>query len=246
MASHLEHLKLSSEAHWTGEVVTSHMELLKLSSEGVDCTRPILSPPPQLSMKTVASCPRSVECQVSRKRCSSSSSGLDEHGGSSWSNKRLRLDAEAAIPSGNSPPSLKDENRTGHGMEFDQHLRNGTPVLTMHGVSDLSSIPEETEPSQQPSSPSVSLDPCIEASVGDEKEKAPPPLLLSLNLRPTLSSAFLSPSPMPPPPPPLSLPPLNSDAGVSTFPRSVWVAPELQGISGQTRSPLPISIVKEM
>lgn len=208
MVSHLEHLKLSPDHRWDSHALPTPGETKRRS----------------LNMKTVASCPNSIECQMSRKRGYGQCEGHVEYG--SWSSKRMRLDPVTGIL----PISAKRGNRTNCGMELDPHQHNSTAVLaSVHGigsVSDLSSIPEEAEPNQQPSAPSgVSLDP---DSDNDENE-------LSAPLVP------LCPSPSPPP----LLFPFGSDTSkLDSEHCSVWLAPEIQTI--RANALLPTSIVEEM
>ena len=209
VASHLEHLKLTSDC-----TLTPGHDLSLLTVGETKCASPR-----QLNIKTVASCPHFTGCHVSRKRDYSQCEGHEEF--SSWRSKRMRLDPNTRIL----PQSAKNGSRTNHGMELDPHQHNSTVVLTsVHGigsVSDLSSIPEETEPSQQPSSP---LD----------SESDPP-----LNLCVPLSSTFLNPFPPPPPPPTLPVRSLGYE------PCSVvWLAPEIKTL--QTSSLLPPTVVDKM
>lgn len=252
VASHLEHLKLSSDGRWDGD---SHWDTDGRCRDGGhsspapgkrEASARVTSAPRQLNIKTVASCPHSIDCQISRKRF------LRDCGQSERSSKRMRLDSETRM----FLPNTKNGNRTNHGMELDLHQHNRAAVLTsVHGVgnvSDLSSIPEEIEPSQQPRpsggygrtpSPEKELSQQhstpsgIPYSVNSDVHEAL--THLSLNLRPALSSAFLSPSPATTPP----HPPLVTDTNIEC---SVWVAPEIQAMSRRAESLLPISIVEEM
>jgi hypothetical protein len=122
-------------------------------------------------------------------------------------------------------------------MELDPHQHNSTAMFhSVHGIggaSDLSSIPEETEPNQPP--PHSGQHSTMDQGLNTDKEWSS----LNLSLCPTLSSAFLSPSPTPPSP-------IGSDPSKldSSAPPSIWLAPEIQTL--QQSSLLPDSIVEEM
>lgn len=225
MTSHLEHLNLSCEGH-------------RLGNEPQPSTADEPNPLPQyLSIKTVASCPQSLECRVSRKRYPTTCClGPGDHGHRegdlcSQPGKRMRLDTAAA--------DLSDQDFTGetnkHHMRAGHRNGSATPT-SAHSVgnaSDLTSIPEEIESQQSSSfSPNSTTERSAPSAGGDERGQEPvSPSQLGPSLQQPLS---------------LCLPP-DSNLHPDSELRSVWLAPELQIIHAQSDpSPLPVSIVKEM
>ena len=192
---------------------------------------------PQLSIRTVASCPHSLECQVSRKRHAEYTpeeycdTEQDSSGSLSNSNKRMRLDRSTAIPS-RRLENFKNENR-GRFLERQRHDSTALPLLLTaqsygSSNSDLSSIPEDQELGQELSSPPSSQGRFIRDSkdIFDIKEDW---------------GDFASPSD-----PTQSSPPSTATDEGSVEPHSVWIAPELKSITSQSNSLLPTSIIKEM
>lgn len=91
----------------------------------------ISEPQHRLQMKTVASCPHSTECQVSRKRqlmdyCASGEEKVHD----SWAGKRLRLDDRSPLDDSSSIGRCQDDSRA-------------------MPATNLASIPEEAELNQQ-------------------------------------------------------------------------------------------------
>lgn len=229
MASHLEHLKLSPESRLTDH---SPAPAATATDNGVGS-----GPHNQLSITTVASCPHSMECQqLGRKRPLSESHCDDfmeisrghSNSNSVQSHKKRRLNIESKMPSENLLRST-NEVKTKHVTHSIDTLCGS--VLSTGSVSDLSSIPEETEQSRVCSTPDAST----ENAANKEEER----LILSSPQSPlSLSSTYPSLSPFP-------LPPVSDADHISEL-RSVWIAPELQDFSTLSDCPLPVSIVKEM
>ena len=167
VAAHLEHLKLSTDTPLNG-----HSPMLT-SSGGRPLEGPNISEPQRrLQMKTVASCPHSIECQVSRKRqwmdcCASSEDNVRN----SWPNKRLRLDDRSPFDDSSSIGRCQDESRA---------------ILVMN----LASIPEEAELNQHILTSSIH-------STAKTKELTPP----SHQTNSTLHSLSRLSPPSPPSPP---------------------------------------------
>lgn len=128
--------------------------------------------------------------------------------------------------------NFKSDSRVGHSS-----VRSELDAL--HGMSDLSSIPEEGEPALQISSPvspvdQISSNPItgdISIDTDDDNDDATIPIEISQPVLPSPQSLHLSP---------------KSPAGPSGEVQSVWLAPELKTIMTHADCPLPLSILKEM
>ena len=222
MASHLKHLKLSQESQITDSF--GHT-------------------PCQWNIRTVASCPHSMETKASRKRCvmelplDAESGGVDYE--SPPSVKRVRVCADARMPrEGVSPhsPNARDLMTKCPGLTNWQYSTDMMRT-SVGSVSDLSSIPEETELSRQ-SSPSSCGSPTRDSSDITTISEQDTRQSFHPSPRSTMSSAFLSPSP--------ATPSVSSDVGVASEPCAVWIAPEIQNMRAHSDSVLPEAILNEM
>lgn len=256
MASHLEHLKLSSGS------VTNNTS----SGSGIGTIPPTHQN--RLSIKTVASCPHSLENRVPRKRYLAESfmAEVQEEGGdqsmdySPPSHKRVRVCVdETRMPEGgsvaplllHSPKEVKTKPSVCPSRQYDSDIMRTSSLHSAGSLSDLSSIPEEAELTRQSSGSSCGSPTPPEGAgmtVSDERDLKDEGEEVSSrhpHLNPN-STLFLSPSPgspsSPPPPPPPSPPPRHPD----TDSCSVWIAPEIQTICTDSTSLLPVSIMNEM
>lgn len=230
MASHLEHLNLSRETqlvnHTSSFVPTSNSR--------------------QLNIKMVAACPHSMETKVARKRAlaelppSSECEGFKGDYDSLSTFKRARICTETKMLRETTLPLTTKETKCvmSPNRQYDTDIMR-TPIHSVGSISDLSSIPEETELSRQSSSSSCdSPTPNTDDVVTSNQDSPHPFSPLHLNPHSTMSSSFLSPSP--------ATPPVASGVDLDIEPSAVWLAPELQTIQAQSRPLLPVSIVNEM
>ena len=227
MAAHLQHLNLSSESN--ARTTTSSSPALPTASTAQGRLTPY---PCHLNIKTVAACPQSVNSQVGRKRSFPDlECRMDEEVGENKSmevqvlpRKRSRLDPGMDSKCIN----FKSDSRVVHSS-----VRSDLDALHVMGsMSDLSSIPEEGELTQQSSSPvdQFSANPTTR-DISSDDDDATVPIEISQPVLPSPQS--------------LHLPP-KSTAGLTGEVQSVWLAPELKAIKTHADYPLPLSILKEM
>lgn len=241
MASYLKHLTLTHE-----DPAVSHA--------------PQFAGPRQLNIKTVASCPHSLESKVVRKRCAAEpvpemeeGEGLRDDFDSPPSLKKLRVSADTRMPQERTLAAhltsrdLRPKCVVPPSRQYDTDMLR-TPLHCVGSLSDLSSIPEEVELSRQSSSSSSSCGsptggaPDVAGALSGQQDKHGPS---SSSPHSAMPSVFLASSPAPPSPLPAT-PSLSSEAGQEDEPCSVWIAPELQSIHTNSEPLLPASIINEM
>ena len=235
--------------------MAAHLQDLTLSSEGSAFSAPFINPhlptvlpgerssspyPHHLNIKTVASCPQSIESQENRKRepldleCCLNEDCMDVL--MIPSRKRTRVDVGSAETCMSSCVNFKSDTKAMHLSS--NHHDGDSMSASLHGIgslSDLSSIPEEGELTQHTSMTTDTTD--TSNSIADSPDSSDTQEdKLNPNSHPTMPISISS-----------LLPSSQSAPAQGDKVCSVWLAPELKaGIKTHIDSPLPLSILKEM
>ncbi len=240
MAAHLQHLKLSSEGSAWSSAPHHHTP--------IPCEGGSLAPYScHLNIKTVASCPKSVDSQVSRKRqfpeLDEEGMGMDISDGETNctlpATKRTRMDLDSAAERHVLKcTNFKSDSKVVQASARPEHQRDGG--LALSSMSDLTSIPEEWELTQQTS---TSIDTANTSNSNASATDARNSSIDTADADEYISVSQSIPTSLPSPQS-LHLPLESSELGGKVC--SVWLAPELKAIKTHADFPLPLSILKEM
>ena len=199
--------------------------------------------PRHLNIKTVASCPQSIDSQVSRKRylpeseCCLDEDMIEMETSTLPARKRTRTLGAGEMHISNCINFKSDSRGVMYpSVKLDHQHESASSLHAVGSLSDLSSIPEEGEVTQQTSTlisttnTSIDTEAASDSDIDTADESNSEDRLISQAIPTSLPSSQS----------------LLKSAELGDKVCSVWLAPELKAIKTHADSPLPLSILNKM